>query len=95
MADGNDTILVGTLTLELEQLDKKVKEANRILASIGKDSKAQVAALTKTYESLGKSIADTVKAAKDMRDAQSGGDSEKLLKRTTMAYHQLKTSQTE
>lgn len=36
------TILVGTLTLELGKLEASVNEANRLLNSIGKNSKGQI-----------------------------------------------------
>lgn len=47
MAD-KDTILVGTLDLELGLLDQKVKEANKFLNSIGKDAGKHIKTLTQT-----------------------------------------------
>jgi len=46
MSEQIDGILVGKLTLDVGELNKKVDEANEILAKIGKDAKANLDALS-------------------------------------------------
>lgn len=85
-ANNGDTILVGTLTLELTTLDQNVKTANALLNSIGSDASKHIKSLSQTYSNLSKSIVKSAQAAAQAWKANPvDANSADLMKRTAAA----------
>lgn len=85
---GDGNILLGQLGLDITQLKGQVDAVNKLLNSIGKDSKANVEALSNTYSELAKNIA---KASQ----ADSNARSKSQLAELTGMYKQLTSAQNE
>lgn len=85
---GGGNILIGQLGLDITQLRGQVDAVNKLLNSIGKDSKANVEALSNTYSELAKNIAK-------VNQADNQAKSKNNLADLTSAYRQLTMAQNE
>lgn len=85
---GGGNILIGQLGLDITQLKGQIDSVNKLLNSIGKDSKANVESLSNTYSELAKNIAK-------VGQADTEANSKSKLAELTAAYRQLTMAQNE